>query len=84
MITDKIRDDEESGAAEADWKFAAMVIFFRITILSIFKNYTLTCLKIKLFLILQVIDRLCLIVFSIFTAAATVGVLLAAPHVIVY
>ena len=27
MITDKIRDDEESGAAEADWKFAAMVIF---------------------------------------------------------
>ena len=32
----------------------------------------------------QVIDRLCLIVFSIFTAAATVGVLLAAPHVIVY
>jgi len=55
VITDKIRDDEESGAAEADWKFAAMVI-----------------------------DRLCLIVFSIFTAAATVGVLLAAPHVIVY
>ena len=33
---------------------------------------------------IQVIDRLCLIVFSIFTAAATVGVLLAAPHVIVY
>ena len=27
VITDKIRDDEESGAAEADWKFAAMVIF---------------------------------------------------------
>ena len=26
VITDKIRDDEESGAAEADWKFAAMVI----------------------------------------------------------
>ena len=28
VITDKIRDDEESGAAEADWKFAAMVIYF--------------------------------------------------------
>ena len=26
VITDKIRDDEESGAIENDWKFAAMVI----------------------------------------------------------
>merc|ERR1719336_1012349 len=26
VITDKIRDDEVSGAAEADWKFAAMVL----------------------------------------------------------
>ena len=26
MITDKIRDDEVSGAVEADWKFAAMVL----------------------------------------------------------
>ena len=26
VITDKIKDDEESGAVEADWKFAAMVI----------------------------------------------------------
>ena len=26
MITDKIREDEVSGAVEADWKFAAMVL----------------------------------------------------------
>ena len=26
VITDKIRDDEESGAVESDWKFAAMVL----------------------------------------------------------
>ena len=26
VITDKVKDDEESGAVEADWKFAAMVI----------------------------------------------------------
>ena len=26
VITDKIRDDEESGAIENDWKFAAMVL----------------------------------------------------------
>ena len=26
VITDKIRDDEVSGAVEADWKFAAMVL----------------------------------------------------------
>ena len=25
MITDKIRDDEESASIEGDWKFAAMV-----------------------------------------------------------
>ena len=26
VITDKIREDEVSGAVEADWKFAAMVL----------------------------------------------------------
>ena len=26
VITDKIRDEEESGAVENDWKFAAMVL----------------------------------------------------------
>ena len=26
VITDKIRDEEESGAVEGDWKFAAMVL----------------------------------------------------------
>ena len=54
IITDKIRDDEESAAIENDWKFAAMVL-----------------------------DRLCLIVFTLFTIVATVAVLAAAPHVIV-
>ena len=54
VITDKIRDDEESSSIEGDWKFAAMVI-----------------------------DRLCLIVYTIFTILATVAVLWTAPHVIV-
>ena len=35
VITDKIRDDEVSGAAEADWKFAAMVSHIFIIIISI-------------------------------------------------
>ena len=26
VITDKIREDDESGHVESDWKFAAMVI----------------------------------------------------------
>jgi len=54
VITDKIRDDEESAAIEGDWKFAAMVL-----------------------------DRLCLITFTLFTIIATLAVLAAAPHVIV-
>ena len=54
VITDKIKDDDESAAVEADWKFAAMVL-----------------------------DRLCLVFFTVFTIIATVAVLAAAPHVIV-
>jgi nicotinic acetylcholine receptor len=54
VITDVIRDEDESSAVEADWKFAAMVL-----------------------------DRLCLVLFTIFVLLATVGVLVAAPHVIV-
>ena len=54
VITDKIRDDEDSAAIENDWKFAAMVL-----------------------------DRLCLITFTLFTIIATVAVLASAPHVIV-
>ena len=54
VITDKIRDDEETTAVEEDWKFAAMVL-----------------------------DRLCLITFTLFTIIATIALLLAAPHIIV-
>merc|ERR1719270_1429478 len=54
IITDKIRNDDESAATENDWKFAAMVL-----------------------------DRLCLITFTLFTIIATFAVLAAAPHVIV-
>ncbi|XP_059080780.1 neuronal acetylcholine receptor subunit alpha-7-like isoform X8 [Tigriopus californicus] len=54
VITDKIRDDEDTAAIENDWKFAAMVL-----------------------------DRLCLIIFTFFTIAATIAVLLSAPHIIV-
>ena len=35
VITDKIREDEVSGAAEADWKFAAMVSHIIIMIIII-------------------------------------------------
>ena len=54
VITDKIRDEEDTAAIENDWKFAAMVL-----------------------------DRLCLITFTLFTFIATIAVLLTAPHVIV-
>ena len=54
VITDKIKDDEESASIEADWKFAAMVL-----------------------------DRLCLVFFTVFTIIATLAVLATAPHVIV-
>lgn len=54
VITDKIRDDEDTAAIENDWKFAAMVL-----------------------------DRLCLITFTLFTIIATIAVLLSAPHIIV-
>jgi len=54
VITDKIRDDEESSAVESDWKFAAMVL-----------------------------DRLCLVVYTVFTIVATVAMLATAPHVFV-
>ena len=55
MITDKIRDEEESSTIEGDWKFAAMVI-----------------------------DRICLVFFTLFTIVATMAVLAVAPHVLVY
>lgn len=54
VITDKIRDEEDTAAIENDWKFAAMVL-----------------------------DRLCLITFTLFTFIATFAVLLTAPHIIV-
>ena len=54
VITDKIRDEEDTAAIENDWKFAAMVL-----------------------------DRLCLITFTLFTFVATIAVLLTAPHIIV-
>ena len=54
VITDKIRDDEDTAAIENDWKFAAMVL-----------------------------DRLCLITFTLFTIIATIAVLFSAPHIIV-
>lgn len=54
VITDKIRDDDDSSTVEGDWRFAAMVL-----------------------------DRLCLLFFTVFTIITTVVVMLAAPHVIV-
>ena len=54
VITDKIKNDEDSASIENDWKFAAMVL-----------------------------DRLCLITFTLFTMMATAALLITAPHVIV-
>ena len=54
VITDKIREEDDSSTVEGDWSFVAMVL-----------------------------DRLCLLFFTVFTILATVAVLLAAPHVIV-
>merc|ERR1712106_832974 len=54
VITDKIKDDDDSSTIESDWKFAAMVL-----------------------------DRLCLIVYTVFTIVATVAMLMTAPHVFV-
>merc|ERR1711971_1510207 len=54
IITEKVKQEDEAAAVEADWKFAAMVI-----------------------------DRLCLIVYTLFTIIASLTVLLTAPHVIV-
>ena len=54
VITDKIRDDDDSSTVKGDWRFADMVL-----------------------------DRLCLLFFTVFTIITTVVVMLAAPHVIV-
>ena len=55
VITDKIREDDETSIIEGDWKFAAMVL-----------------------------DRICLVFFTLFTVIATFSVLAVAPHVLVY
>ena len=54
VITEKIKEEDDSSGIESDWRFAAMVL-----------------------------DRLCLLFFTVFTILATVAVLWAAPHVIV-
>ena len=54
VITEKIRNEDDAGTTECDWKFAAMVL-----------------------------DRLCLIIFTLFTVIATILLLVSAPHVIV-
>ena len=108
VITDKIRDDEESASIEGDWKFAAMVrrrsiefVFIKIEPKSAF-NVALADSRIfprsllfirhcrfslpayaNLLISFQVLDRLCLITFTLFTIIATLAVLAAAPHVIV-
>ena len=52
LITNKMKEDDDAGEVENDWKFAAMVL-----------------------------DRLCLVLFTLFTLTATVALLVAAPHV---
>ena len=72
----QVKQEDEAAAVEADWKFAAMV-----------SNITIRMLLLLLLLltrvVLQVIDRLCLIVYTLFTIIASVTVIWTAPHVIV-
>ena len=72
----QVKQEDEAAAVEADWKFAAMV-----------SNITMLLLLLPLLLltrvVLQVIDRLCLIVYTLFTIIASVTVIWTAPHVIV-
>ena len=71
----QVKQEDEAAAVEADWKFAAMV-----------SNITMLLLLMLLMLtraLLQVIDRLCLIVYTLFTIIASVTVIWTAPHVIV-
>ena len=67
----QVKQEDEAAAVEADWKFAAMV-----------SNITMLLLMLTRAL-LQVIDRLCLIVYTLFTIIASVTVIWTAPHVIV-
>ena len=76
MLLLQVKQEDEAAAVEADWKFAAMVS--NITMLLL-----LLMLLMLLMLRLQVIDRLCLIVYTLFTIIASVTVIWTAPHVIV-
>ena len=75
MLLLQVKQEDEAAAVEADWKFAAMVS--NITMLLLLMMLMLTRL------LLQVIDRLCLIVYTLFTIIASVTVIWTAPHVIV-
>ena len=74
MLLLQVKQEDEAAAVEADWKFAAMV-----------SNITMLLLLLLLLtrVVLQVIDRLCLIVYTLFTIIASVTVIWTAPHVIV-
>ena len=75
MLLLQVKQEDEAAAVVADWKFAAMV-----------SNITMLLLLMLLMLtraLLQVIDRLCLIVYTLFTIIASVTVIWTAPHVIV-
>ena len=67
----QVKQEDEAAAVEADWKFAAMVSNMLLLLLLLTR------------VVLQVIDRLCLIVYTLFTIIASVTVIWTAPHVIV-
>ena len=73
----QVKQEDEAAAVEADWKFAAMVSNITIRMLLLLLLLLLTRV------VLQVIDRLCLIVYTLFTIIASVTVIWTAPHVIV-
>ena len=74
----QVKQEDEAAAVEADWKFAAMVSNITIRMLLL-----LLLLLLLTRVVLQVIDRLCLIVYTLFTIIASVTVIWTAPHVIV-
>ena len=75
VITDKIKDDDEAGNVENDWKFAAMVIDRLCLIGKRFNSFIFNNIIQKIFFLLSA--------YTFFTILATVAVLHTAPHVIV-
>ena len=82
MITDKIKDDDEAGNVENDWKFAAMVID-RLCLIGEKNLSKYQYFRMISYFIINFLTSFFLSAYTFFTILATVAVLHTAPHVIV-